>query len=281
MDNNNLISIVIPCYNDARYIEQSVNSALQQTYPHIEVILVDDGSDELTKKVLKALEPKITKLITLDNQGQSTARNIGIKAANGDFILTLDSDDFFESTFCEKAVSLFENDADIKIVTSFIRRLLINGEKDIFKPIGGAIGNFLKHNCATGSAMFRKKDWERVAGYDQDMREGFEDWEFYIRLVKDGGFAYVIPEVLFNYRIKEISTTRKANKIKNKLLKYVYFKHIELYKDNFELLINHLLDKIEREEFEKIKNTHRLEFVIGKVLLSPLRWLKFLFRSLW
>lgn len=72
------VSIVIPCYNDDQYIEQSVQSALNQTYPNIEIIVVDDGSNTKTKEVLKKIEPKITQLITQENQGQSTARNVGI-----------------------------------------------------------------------------------------------------------------------------------------------------------------------------------------------------------
>ena len=97
-----LISIIIPCYNDAKYIEQSVNSALNQTYSNKEVIVVDDGSNVETKQILKKLEPKLIKLITQENKGQSTARNVGINAAKGEYILTLDSDDYFEPTFLEK-----------------------------------------------------------------------------------------------------------------------------------------------------------------------------------
>ncbi|MFV5703596.1 glycosyltransferase [Flavobacterium sp. XS2P12] len=269
-----LVSVVIPCYNDAEFIEQSINSALNQTYSNIEVIVVDDGSNIETKVVLKKLEPKITKLITQENQGQSTARNVGIIVTKGEYVLVLDSDDFFEPTFCEKAIVYFENDTTIKIITSYVSRLQLNGQNDVFEPIGGNIKNFLKYNCATGSAMFKKKDWEQVRGYDEDMRQGFEDWEFYIRLLKDGGYAYIIQEPLFNYRIKENSTTTKANKGKYNLLKYIYTKHQKLYKENFELLVNHLLHRIEKEEIEKVKNTKRIDFIIGNYFLIPFRSLK-------
>ena len=269
-----LVSVVIPCYNDAEYIEQSINSALKQFYDPIEIIVVDDGSNAATKAVLKKLEPKITKLITQENQGQSTARNVGIKVANGEYILVLDSDDFFEPTFAEKALQRFKEDKEIKIIISYVKRLLLNDKSDFFKPNGGRIEHFLKYNGATGSAMFKKKDWQKVGGYDEAMRQGFEDWEFYIRLLKDGGYAFVIPEPLFNYRIKENSTTTRANKNKTTLLQYIYFKHKELYQENFELLVNHLLCLLEREEFEKNKNTKRLEFRIGNLILKPLRCLK-------
>jgi glycosyltransferase involved in cell wall biosynthesis len=275
---NPLLSIVIACYNDAAYIEQAVYAALHQTYSNKEVIVVDDGSNIETKEVLKKLEFKITKLITQANQGQSRARNKGIREAKGEYILNLDSDDFFESTFCEKAIAIFKKDAAFKIITCHTTRLVNNKKMDVFIPEGGEINNFLLNNCAMGSAMFKKSDWQATNGYDENMRKGFEDWEFYIRLLKDGGGAYVIPELLFNYRLKENSTTTKANKIKYELLQYIYIKHRELYMTQFDLFISHLLSKTQREEKAKVKNTERIDFKIGKALLRPLRWIKAVFK---
>jgi glycosyltransferase involved in cell wall biosynthesis len=274
LKNSPLISIVIPCYNDAKYIEQSVLSALNQTYSNKEVIVVDDGSNAVTKAVLKKIEPTITKLITQSNQGQSTARNIGIKAAKGDYILVLDSDDFFEPTFCEKALFFFETNLSVKLVICYMNRIYDDTVKDVFKPQGGIVSNFILGNCAIGSAMFKKLDFFMTNGYDQKMTNGFEDWEFYIRLLKEGGSAYVIPELLFNYRLKENSTTTRANLMKYELLQYIYTKHQELYKNHFDIFVSHLLSKVEREEMEKIKNTERLEFLIGKRILQPFRWFK-------
>ena len=280
MENKPIISIIIPCFNDAQYIEQAINSALKQTYPNKEVIVVDDGSNAETKAVLKKLVPKITKLITQQNKGQSTARNVGIKEAKGDYILVLDSDDYFEPTFCEKAMTVFESRKDVKLISSFINKLIDGKSIDIFKSHGGDISQFLSNNQATGSCMFIKSEFKRVSGYDESMRNGFEDWEFYIRLLKDGGINYVIPEPLFNYRLRKDSTTSKANKIKYELLQYIYLKHQDLYKANYELFITHLLSRIEREEMEKIKNLNRIEYKIGFNILRPLRFIKRLFKLL-
>lgn len=277
MENNILISIIIPCYNDAKYIEQSVISVLNQTYPNIEVIVVDDGSNSATKTVLKKLEPKITKLISQENQGQSTARNVGIREAKADYILVLDSDDYFEPSFCEKALIVLE-DINIKLVASYMVRFNDNGIIDEYRNFGGGIGNLILNNQATGSVMFRKKDFIRVGGYDEMMRSGFEDWEFYIRMLKDGGNIFIIKEPLFYYRLRENSTTLRANKVRYELLKYIYSKHQNLYIAHFDVLVSHLLSRIAREEKEKIKNTQRLEFKIGKIVLKPLRWVKALFR---
>ena len=251
--NKPLISIIIPCYNDVQFIEQSVNSALNQTYPNKEVIVVDDGSNAETKAILKKLEPQITKLMTQENQGQSTARNVGIKEAKGEYILVLDSDDYFDSTFCEKAITIFLANEEVKIITCYSNRIYENNYTAVFKPQGGQLEDFLLNNCAMGSAMFKKNDWQKINGYDEAMRKGFEDWEFYIRLLKDGGRTDVITEPLFNYRLRNDSTTSKANQIKYDLLKYIYLKHQDLYKEHYEFFIVHLLSRIEREEKEKFK----------------------------
>lgn len=273
-----LISIVIPCYNDREYIEQSVNSALNQTYPNIEVIVVDDGSNKKTKVTLKKLEPKISKLITQENKGQSTARNIGIRASKGEYILILDSDDYFELTFCEKAVNYFLKNENVKIVSCYSNLLFDELSTTIFKPRGGEITKFILSNGAMGTSMFRKKDWNTVDGYDESMKMGFEDWEFFIRILKQGGKAEIIKEVLYNYRKRQNSTTIRANKIKYKLLNYIYLKHKETYIKHYDIFIEHLLNKIENEEKEKLKMLNKLEYKIGFFVLKPFRWIKSLFR---
>ncbi|WP_299155700.1 glycosyltransferase [uncultured Christiangramia sp.] len=273
------ISIVIPCYNDAAYIQEAVESAIHQTSEETEVIVVDDGSNMETKSVLQNLESEIDLLITQENKGLSAARNIGIEAAKGAFIVVLDSDDYFHLDFCMKALPIISQNNTVKAVTCYANRFNENGVIDIFKPSGGNIKNFLQYNAAIGNSMFRKKDWELAGKYDVEMRKGFEDWEFYIRLINLGGYAHVIEEPLFNYRQKKYSMRGSANQIKYELQKYIYFKHEDLYKQHFEVFVEHLLSKIEREEKEKIKHTQRLEFRLGSSLLKPLRRIKRIFKK--
>jgi glycosyltransferase involved in cell wall biosynthesis len=272
--NTPVISIIIPCYNDAQYIEQSVQSALNQTYPYKEIIIVDDGSNAETKAILKKIEPRITKLITQENQGQSTARNVGIKAAKGEYILILDSDDYFEPTFCEEAITAFKSDENIVIVTCQANLLFPDGSTQPFIPQGGNIGNFMYANCALGTSMFKKADWAKVGGYDETMRRGLEDWEFFINLLKNGGYCYVIPVKLFNYRKREFSTTSRALKVKYDILKYIFLKHKEIYRDNIEVFIEVFSDSLKKLENEKIKVLNSKEYTIGNKVLKPLRIVK-------
>lgn len=268
------ISVIIPCYNDSDYIEQTIDSILAQTYLCNEIIVVDDGSNKKTKEVLKKINNKITKLITQENKGQSAARNIGIDFASGEYILVCDSDDFFEPKFCEAAIAIFKKLSNAKLVTCHANLIVNNKITQIYVPSGGSVKSFLIQNSALGSAMFKKDDWRTCGGYDESMIYGFEDWEFYISLLKKEGVAHVIPQAYYNYRKRKGTTTSKANKIKFDLIKYIYAKHEDIIKENHLDVINFLLKKVEIEEKSKYKQQNKIDFKIGKAILKPLRFLK-------
>lgn len=272
------VSIVIPCYNDAAYIEQAVLSALNQTYPNIEVIVVDDGSNTETKAVLNKLEPKISQLITQDNKGQSAARNEGIKVANGDFIFVMDSDDFIAPSLCEEAVAVFTSDISLKIVSCQATLLYTDQKTEIYIPKGGDISAFMYQNCALGTSMFKKEDWQRINGYDETMRSGFEDWEFFIRLLKSGGTTFVIEKPLYTYRKREASTTSKANKVRYDLWNYIFTKHRDLYKADFDNFISFFINRVKQTETTQYKYKNKIEFKIGQVILKPFRFIKSFFK---
>ena len=242
------VSIIIPCYNDSDYIETAVNSAFNQKYQNKEIIVVDDGSNKKTKAILKKMESKIDCLLTQKNQGPAAARNRGINIATGKYIITLDSDDYFEESFCGKAVEMMENSKNVKVVTCCARWFKDRRTLQVFRPSGGKLVDYLTKSCALGNALFLRGDWHKAGGYDEEMKDGWEDWEFYIRLHKDGGETYVIPEVLFNYRNKNYSRTTRANKKKYVLYSYMYGKHKDLFEDHPNIIIPHLLNKLEAEE---------------------------------
>ncbi len=268
------VSIIIACYNDAEYVSQSINSAYNQNWDNKEIIVIDDGSNKETKEVLASLNSKIDLLITQKNMGVSAARNNGIEGSIGKYILILDSDDFFEPTFCEKAIQVFQNNSDIKIVTCY-SKWFDNLNHLIFKTKGGYLKDILISNIAMGSSMFLKKDWQLVGGYDQSMLEGYEDWEFYLRLLKSGGKAEAIPEVLFNYRNKKNSRNKKANKNRYKLLQYIYLKHSDVYKKHFSFFIQEWLENVSKSEAYKQHVMDSLDYKVGNKILKPFRLLGF------
>ena len=269
------LSIIIACYNDHKYLTEAVMSACAQTWENKEVILVDDGSNERTQKLIKTLKPKIDILITQKNQGVSSARNNGIKAATGEYILILDSDDFFEPGFSSKAILTFRENKNISIVTCFSRWFNSQTDWKIFEPRGGTIKDALIKNVAMGSSMFKKESWRAVNGYDENMQKGYEDWEFYIRVLQNGGIAKVIPEVLFNYRNKPGSRNKQANLEKYDLLEYIYLKHAELYKENFEIFVRQWLSYNKKTEEYKQQVLDSLSYKMGLMILKPFRFFGF------
>ena len=276
MEKTSKVSIIISCYNDSEFIEDAIDSAIGQTYSNTEIIVVDDGSNNENRKVLQKLSSKIDVLIHQENKGVSAARNRGISVAKGEYIAVLDSDDIYEPEYCEKAIMAFQSHENVKIVTSY-GKVFGNVDKPfIFHPIGGDIENFLRQNSAL-AVSFRKNDWLKSGGYDEGMKIGFEDWEFYIRLLKDGGETFVIPAVLFNYRRKRDSRSTKANNNKYELLKYIFIKHQDLYKSNFELLLDYFVSKIQKEEQNNINIKNSAEYRIGKTLFSAFRYFKSIF----
>ncbi|TQI71540.1 glycosyl transferase family 2 [Gramella sp. Hel_I_59] len=268
------VSIVIACYNDPDIVK-AVNSAYEQTYGNKEIIVVNDGSDKKTVDATASVSDKIDILLEQSNQGQSIARNNGIERASGELILNLDSDDQFEPVFCEKAVEIFKEDPEIKIVSCYARRYNESETIDVFNTRGGDIQSFLFSNSALGSSMFRKVDWKACGGYEEKLPIlGFEDWELYVNILKKGGFAHVIPEVLFHYQVRKGSTTDRIRTQKYDKFRHIILKHKELYSSNFEGLVEHFIDKLKNSESERLRITQKPDFKAGSFLLRPLRFLK-------
>ena len=113
------VSVILPVYNAANTVGKTITSVLRQTLKDIEVIIVDDGSDIKTKRVIKKFRDKRIKLIEQENSGVSSARNSGIKAAEGKFVFFIDSDDWIEEKLLEDMVDFFEKNS-LELVTAKI-----------------------------------------------------------------------------------------------------------------------------------------------------------------
>ena len=270
------VTVIIPCYNDGIYLKKAVDSIISQTLKADEIIIVDDGSDIYTKEHLKKINYNNTKIITQKNQGLSKARNNGIALAKTDYILTLDSDDFFEPTFIEKAVELLSKDQKIGIVGCYFRWFdSENNNLRVIKTKGGTVKDFLFSNKGVGNALFRKKCWEQVGGYDEKMAKGYEDWEFWIAITALGWKYQVIEEILFNYRRKDSSMllTAKANH-DLEIKKYIFLKHKTLYALYIENTISHFFERIEEKEKEKYDILNSMHYKFAKIVLFPISLLK-------
>lgn len=237
---SNTISVIIPCYNDGAYLPETIEKVLQQTAPIHEIIIVNDGStDAKTLEVLDNLsQHPLIQIIHQENKRMSAARNTGVNAATGTFIAALDADDYFDNSFFEKALAVFEKEPNTSVVTSYIKYF---GERTgSSKPRGGNINNFLFSNQCPACAIVRKADWDAIGGYDEAMKLGYEDWEFYIRITKNGKEVHVIDEHLLYYRQTKKSTLQNDTHPNRKaIIEYIVNKHQDVYLGNIATLIDH------------------------------------------
>ena len=246
-----IISVIIPCYNQAGYLPETLESLFQQTYPYWEAIIVNDGSPDDTEKIALEYVGKDQRVhyVYKENGGLSSARNKGIECARGEFILPLDADDIIKPEYIEKALKAFEQNPQIKLV--YCQAVFfgeIEGKCDL---VYQGYKNLLVGNAIFCSSIYRKVDYLKVGGYDENMRSGYEDWEFYIRLLDEDSIVFQIPLPLFNYRIKANSMSASANQkdARFKTQYYIYTKQLAIYSAYF----NGVLDSLQELTYLKKK----------------------------
>lgn len=256
------VSVVMPCYNDGEYIEQAVASLRAQTYSDIELIVVDDGSDDVqTVRIIRDLSFPCVKRLCTPHSGPAFARNAGIAAAQGEYILPLDADDTIDPSYIARAVSILEENTEIGIVycqASFF------GKKTgrwLLPPY--SLKEMLIGNIIFASALFRKVDWEKVGGYNPNMKYGLEDYDFWLSLLENGAEIYQIQEVLFHYRIKPVSRSSAMQKSMDMLkaaYRQVYLNHKAFYTSHHELYTDALRERVlcQADDIEKLQEVIRL-----------------------
>lgn len=225
------VSIIVPCYNQAQFLPETLDSVLAQTYQDWECIIINDGSPDNTEEVAKnyCAQDKRFKYIYQENKGVIAARNNAICHSLGKYILPLDSDDLVSSEYVEKAVEIIDNNDDIKIVYSKVEYF---GDKtgDMRLP-DYSLSTLLRANCFTNSSMFRREDYNRTGGYNPNMKEGLEDWDFWLSILEKGGKPYKLDFTGLYYRIINNKVSRNKNAINQhlKLRLQMFNNHIDLY----------------------------------------------------
>ncbi len=192
------VSIVVTAFNKAETVLRAVASALEQTYPNLEVIIVDDGSTDGTVARLTAggqiANPRV-RLLQQDNSGQpATARNAGIAASTGTLILPLDADDWIARTYVAEAVAVLRENPSVSIVYSDARysRMGLIRARDYDFPA------LLYANQLSYCSLFKRTVFDDVGGFRTNVR-GVEDWDFWVAAGALGHFGKRIPRPLFHY----------------------------------------------------------------------------------
>lgn len=231
------VSVIIPCYNHALFIIETLESVLNQSYENFECIIIDDGSTDDTKETVEnwIIGRNKFKYIFQENLGLSNARNKGISLSSGSFILPLDSDDKISENYLEKCIDILESSQENKI--AYGEAFFFGNSSNKWNLEEYKFEDLLYKNMIYCSGVYRKEDWKRVGGYDENLKEGLEDWEFWINILKNGGEVVRIKDCFFYYRVKDNSMIVNSvinNSYGYNSRLYIFEKHINVYrKTNF------------------------------------------------
>ena len=224
------ISVIVPIYNTAKYLEQCLKSLCLQTYKNLEIICVNDGSTDNSLEILKKYSDMDKRIVIInqENQGQSAARNAGQNAATGEWVTFVDSDDWLNIEAYEEFYKAYQKDNSFEIFM-FNAASYPDGateENIVLKPFysienwGGknnTIVNYddcqnpLEGNLAVYNKIFRK---DFVQKYDLKFPVGknFEDKIYWMRAVLNAKSIYIIDRILYYYRLQASSVTHNAGR---------------------------------------------------------------------
>ncbi len=210
------VSVIIPAYNQGRFLGDAIESVLAQTYPDFEILAVDDGSTDDTAVVAQSYTDPRVRYIYKENGGLSSARNAGLRQAAGEYISYLDSDDCFLPAKLTRLVGELEANPQIGLVAG--QALLIDEHgRQLGKlfdrplpenPAGLLLGNPLH----VGSVLLRR-EWQERAGFFDETLRSYEDWDMWLRLALAGCRMSYAPEPVSLYRFHSAQMTRDGRQM--------------------------------------------------------------------
>ncbi len=223
----NTVSVILPMYSYGKYLDEAIQSVLNQSVKAHEIICVSDGAIDNSVEIAKKY-PVI--IIEKENGGLSSARNAGIKVATGKYIISFDSDDIMRPDCIKEHLKLADENS---IVTC---GLMAFGEDNYTAyPRVATVDILLKTNCIYSNSLFPKKMWEDVGGFDESeiMRFGFEDRLFWLEALIKGYKSKVSNYVALLWRRHpNTMSDTSANPNAKKLQDYIYNKCIRLVKSD-------------------------------------------------
>jgi glycosyltransferase involved in cell wall biosynthesis len=229
------VSIVVPAYNAERFLEKSLNSVLEQTFPFWEMTVVNDGSTDRTQDIIRsyiALDNRITGINHGQNLGLSSARNSGMRSGTGKYVAFLDSDDCWFANKLEKQVAYLDYHPDIRASFTGIELIdennkLVETWDQIHKKYPDSCVNesllIIKQNVIVGGGstlMMRRSLIEEIGYFDESMRS-VEDWDYWFRIAQKGAL-FLVPYKLA--QIRRHSTSLQANSVSILLGKLMFLK---------------------------------------------------------
>lgn len=231
------VSIIIPCYNQAQFLPQAIESALAQDYDNVEIVVVNDGSTDNSYDVAMHYQrtagqlwngvPRV-KVLSQENMGLTLARNAGINASTTqpyEFILPLDADDWISPSYLTETVSLMRD--RVAVVGTWAA---VFGIKDyVWQTWVPTLEQLMKDNSIPVCSLIKHGVLTEVGGYSLAMKYGYEDWNLWIDILKRGYKVAILPKCLFHYREKPHSMLVEASKRRAELVAQIHRIHPDLW----------------------------------------------------
>ena len=197
------ISVIVPCYRKAQFLAEAVASLVAQTFSSWECVIVNDGSPDNTSDVARQLAARYPQhrihLIEQENQGVARSRNHGAAASSGAYLLPLDADDLLAPEMLARVYTSLEAHADKSI--AYTNVACFGEAEGVFDYSEQTFDEITELNTVPVTALIRRGLFEQALGYNPDMRDGYEDWDFWLRCAEQQADALHIAEPLFLYRV--------------------------------------------------------------------------------
>lgn len=252
---NPLASIVVPCFNMERWLPETLQSVLAQTFRDWECLIVDDGSTDGSAAVAEgwcARDGRF-RLLRQPNAGVAAARNAGVAASAGRYLLFLDADDLLAPGYLEAAVAALEADPSLTLVYGAAPRFKGAPDRTIpwdLPPF--SMGTMLSRNCLYVSCVLRRADFDRTAGFDPAFGAGYEDWDFWLSLFEAlPGEPRVLrlEQPCLYYRTRHGSrNARVTDTVLKDIRRRLWDKHKNLYAKYFP-------DPLQTAEYQRLKRS--------------------------
>ena len=274
-----ILSIIMPCYNQAQYIDEAIQSVIRQTYKDWELIIVDDGSTDDSFSIAKryAQSDSRIKAFSQDNGGPSKARNNGVKRSSGKYIMFFDSDDRLAPQYLDIGVQYMTSHPECTVFYSRLKRFgKMNDE------VGIHFISYEQELCVSSlflTCIIKRSDFVRIGGFDEQMK-GYEDWEMFIRLLYHNDNVYQYPEIMFFYRwnMDEGSVNLQAIRRSKEIMEYIYDKNRAIYDEYFGSPIHSIRQaNYLQQEMDKLLASRK--YRIGSLMANPWRMIKKWFKD--
>ncbi|GAA4815352.1 glycosyltransferase family 2 protein [Litoribaculum gwangyangense] len=255
----NSVSIIVPCYNQAQFLDDTLQSVFNQTSSNWECIIVNDGSTDNSEGIALKWTEKDSrfKYFFKDNGGLSSARNFGIKKAEYDIVLPLDSDDIISKDLISEVINEFNiSNADVV----YYEVEFFGKKKGVYTLPKYSYRTLLLQNVFIACTPFKKANYFKIGGYDEKLKS-FEDWDLWIRMLNENSKVVKIDKTLYYYRKHKTGSLTnifsESPKIYFDLYDYIYTKNKTIYDAHFK---NPILAYHENESLKTFNNRIKNNF---------------------